>query len=230
MAVAGSAFQNILIRDDKLSYEFSSAEEAAKFHANNGLFIESAGLESYDFIIIYGLQLVSVGSGRRWYKDICFMAENIVSSRLVNIIQEQQIKESVNYLISYQLCNYLKHNKLKTNLLAIPCPYPNEGIIDLKEKWKLPSHEKLKGSESAHQYVEKYISLIKDMYDNLDVECFFMPDIVVSEDYSFFTNRKYKVIAKGKDDVAHLNIDGAKVLLDEILKHLMQRKQTLDRE
>jgi hypothetical protein len=156
-------------------------------------------LHNYDFIFLYGCQLLSSGFGMNWI--------NLVASSTKGLTEAVWCAQAIDYIRRsdhYAMVNSIKNKELLARLISMPCPLPNI---------TKPQYSAI--SNVAMHRVRHLFSVAEQEMIALGVRFSQLPTVLLDSS-GYATAASFK--NKRPDDYVHLNQQGGELVAERMIE------------
>lgn len=202
--IGASKFLSLYIKGKNILTENIKAKQAIKL-TNGDEFIP---LDKYNYVLIYGGQILSGAQGYDWLRYY----SSALSKRYSENCLRQACIDLLNSAFGFKLAKEIKKSNLCEKVTIVPSPLPSEAN-------PFVNHKLLSSSTPASaQAILAKVELIYENYlGEYGINLIWNPPELLSKN-GFTTDIKYKVSLE--EDVSHINVPGAKIILNNIYGYL----------
>lgn len=161
-------------------------------------------LDPYNHVLIYGCGILSPGFVEYYASSL--------SQRYSNNCLVEAATDRLNFTFGFKIAKMIKDSKLCEKVTIIPSPLLSE-VFQLYNEKRLS----LSTPDLARQTLDKVELIYKNYLEQSGISLLCNPRKLLSKN-GFTTDIKYKGTREG--DVTHMNDEGAKIVLDNILSYL----------
>lgn len=187
--------------DNTLSFKNPSLS----FYSNSSLSQpKSISLLQYKEIIIYGCQIISRANGEYWLNNYYDSVSGLFSDDCIETLHKEALYDSQ----ALKLIQLIQSSNYSGKISLIPSPLPNE---------KHP-YVNLSAGQDTPDVLRSVCNLYEKILQVMNIEFRALPESLLATN-NFTSSLKYlDKPSHGKDDFAHLNIEGCNLVLNEVLK------------
>lgn len=163
-------------------------------------------VREYQHIIIYGCQVISRYGGTFWLSNYYDTVSQMYSEACINSLHLDALKSS----IGFKIIKLIRASGYEGRITLIPSPLPNELHPDVENEIY----------EETPLILRSIGRLYSEELTKQTVSFHMLPEELLAKN-NYTTSQLFLNEQSGKDeDFAHLNIDGSKLVLDDLLEYI----------